>query len=381
MTIRETRGLFARCLLGACDVEPVSIGSIVLRRHQQTAVTRVNAAIGEFGGALVSDHVGTGKTYVALAVAAKCTETTVVAPAVLEDMWLKAASKADVPISFVSTESLSRHATPMPGRNVSVARRLVIVDEAQHFRNPATRRFASLAHLCSERVVILLSATPIHNRKRDLQTLLSLFIGSRAARLSSSELGRIVIRRSRDHIAGSAFMPEVVAPQWCDLTHDDEVPELLLALPPPLSPRDGGDGGALVVHSLIRQWVSSDRALHRALVRRLQKATALMTALESGTYPSESDLTSWICGEDCVQLGFAALLSPADAASAVSIADRSTPRVGGGSSGSASQGLQCSGSRARRSNPRIAAKAQRHWNCRFLPVRRHGRRTFRAACA
>jgi helicase-like protein len=130
--------------------------------------------------------------------------------------------------------------------------------------------------------------------------------------LSPSELGRLVIRRSLDTIAESARIPDVVKPQWCDLAHDDEIPRLLLSLPPPLNPRDGGDGGALIVHSLIRQWVSSDRALHRALVRRAQKATALVAALESGTYPSKSDLDAWISGEDCVQLGFAQLMCAAN---------------------------------------------------------------------
>ncbi|MGH9423214.1 MAG: SNF2-related protein, partial [Thermoanaerobaculia bacterium] len=311
MTIRETRAAFARCLLadgGREDV--VSIGSIRLRRHQQTAVTRVNAAFAEFGGALVSDHVGTGKTYVALALAAQSQVATVVAPAVLRDMWMEAASAAQVRISFVSTESLSRAALATgPGKEAGIDQ-LVIVDEAHHFRNPATRRFSVLARLCCGQKVVLLSGTPIHNGKRDLEVLLSLFIGSRAASLSASEMGRVVIRRSRDDISDNVPMPDVVTPRWCDLTHDDEIPELLLSLPPPLTPRDAGDGGALVVHSLIRQWVSSDAALHRALVRRLQKATALVAALETGAYPSESDLTAWISGEDCVQLGFAELMSP-----------------------------------------------------------------------
>ncbi len=310
MTIRETRGVFARCLLDCGKGErAISIGSILLRPHQRTAVTRANAAIAEFGGALVSDHVGTGKTYVALALAANSQQTTVVAPAVLRDMWIAAAATAQVQISFVSTESLSRRGVK---GDVSGTAGLVIVDEAHHFRNPATRRFSALARLCSRRKVVLLSGTPIHNRRRDLEVLLSLFIGSRAASLSTSEMGRVVIRRSRDRIASSAPMPDVMAPRWCELTHDDDIPQLLLSLPPPLSPRDAGDAGALVVHSLIRQWVSSDAALHRSLVRRLQKATALVAALESGAYPSEADLTSWISGDDCVQLGFAELMSPAN---------------------------------------------------------------------
>lgn len=269
---------------------------------------RIDAAVEEFGGALVSDQVGSGKTYVALACASRSCGATVVAPAVLKDMWTTAASYAETPVDFISTESLSRRGLVKDKARPELGS-LVIVDEAQHFRNPVTRRFAALARLCTGRPVILLSATPIHNRRRDLDTLLSLFVGSRAVSLSPAEVGRIVIRRSREEIADSAPMPVAVSPEWCDLRHDDNIPQLLLSLPPPLGPRDGGDGGALVVHSLIRQWISSDAALRRALIRRLQKAAALVSALESGAYPTKSDLTTWISGDDCVQLGFAGLLA------------------------------------------------------------------------
>jgi superfamily II DNA or RNA helicase len=316
MTLGETRALFAQCILGEADRERrVSLGSILLRPHQQSAIERAACAIREFGGALLSDHVGTGKTYVALALAKPDEETTVVAPAVLRDMWTKAASNAKVQIHFVSTESLSRVAVSVDREMTSPGTAFVIVDEAQHFRNRATQRFGSLGRMCSGRRVLLLSATPIHNRHRDLESLLSLFIGSRAANLTVAEIGRVVIRRNRDEITIDASMPVIESPRWCDLSHDDEIPQLLLSLPPPLNPRNGGDGGALVVHSLIRQWASSDAALYRALVRRLQKAAALVSALESGSYPSESELASWICGNDCVQLGFAELLAQRDSQS------------------------------------------------------------------
>jgi superfamily II DNA or RNA helicase len=316
ITLAATRALFAHHLLDGRGAEQcVSLGSISLRPHQQSAIGRATAAIGEFGGALLADHVGTGKTYVALALTEAYEDTMVVAPAVLKDMWTAAASNAKVPITFISTESLSRAPDSAGQRRTPQGMAFIIVDEAQHFRNRATRRFASLARICSGRRVLLLSATPVHNRRRDLECLLSLFVGSRAANLTVAELGRVVIRRNRDQIGVDAAMPTVESPQWCNLSHDNEFPRLLLSLPPPLKPRNGGDGGALVVHSLIRQWTSSDAALYRALVRRLQKATALVSALERGSYPSESELTSWICGDDCVQLGFAEILAPRDSRS------------------------------------------------------------------
>jgi Superfamily II DNA and RNA helicases len=93
------------------------------------------------------------------------------------------------------------------------------------------------------------------------------------------------------------------------LNHDDDVPRLLLDLPPPLPPRGGGDGGALVIHSLVRQWSSSDAALERALVRRLQRSSSLISALESGTYPTQTELSAWSSADGCVQLAFAELVA------------------------------------------------------------------------
>jgi hypothetical protein len=104
-------------------------------------------------------------------------------------------------------------------------------------------------------------------------------------------------------------IPETDALVWFRIREDARLPAQLLALPPPVSPRDGGDGGALIAHSLIRQWASSDAALLGAVQRRLVRAESLSAALDDGTWPSKSELSSWIAGDDAVQLGFPGLLS------------------------------------------------------------------------
>src|ERR1019366_1838011 len=122
----------------------------------------------------------------------------VVAPAVLKDMWLDASESAGQPIEFASVESLSRagmESTIFP--TTSGDERPLIVDEAHHFRNPRTRRYAALARVSSGRRVLMLSATPVHNKRRDLIALFSLFMGSAAERLTGSELGRLVVRRDQ----------------------------------------------------------------------------------------------------------------------------------------------------------------------------------------
>ncbi len=310
MTLKDVKALFARCLGDdTSSLTSIELGSVSLRPHQESAAARIKAALAEFGGALLSDQVGMGKTFVALAVAREHNVTLVVAPAILKDMWRNAAGTASVDIEFVSMESLShRQSNVVQARPGTISTSLLIVDEAHHFRNSATRRFASLARMAAHANVLLVSATPVHNRQRDLRSLLSLFLGSRADALSQSELARLVIRRSRDEIP-TENTPIVEPPRWCDTQHDDEIPDLILGLPPPLPPRDGGDGGVLVIHSLIRQWASSDAALDRSLIRRLQRATALIEALESGSYPTVSELSAWTSAEDCVQLAFASLVA------------------------------------------------------------------------
>ena len=285
------------------DANSIDLGRVKLHPHQVSAVLRLRRAIAEFGGALLCDPVGTGKTYIALAIASSGETVLVVAPAVLRQMWLQASAVAGRRIEFASFESLSRR------MSVGKSHSLVVVDEAHHARNPRTIRYESLSRLCTGRDVVMLTATPIHNRRRDLEALLALFMGSRAAALSSAELARCVIRRSELSRKLTA-LPKTDEVVWCGVRENDRIPSVLLDLPPPLPPRDGGYGGALVVHSLIRQWASSDAALIGGLRRRVARAEALIAALEDGTWPSKAELASWISGEDSVQLALAGLLAP-----------------------------------------------------------------------
>ena len=299
------RALIAQCLLG--DTPTLQIGSIVLRPHQQSVVARLRSAIEEFGGALLCDEVGMGKTFVALALSRECQEAHVVGPAVLQDMWLRAAASAGQRLDFVSTESLSRRGAEQSDKAAPIE--LLIVDEAHHFRNPKTKRYSAMAQLASRRPVLQMSATPVHNKRADLVALLSVFMGSSAEALTASQLGRIVIRRQQSSLTREDGIPLAEAPVWCDLKHDDEIARLLLELPLPLPPRNGGDGGSLVIHSLIRQWASSDAALRGALTRRLHRSIALVAALERGSYPSLPELSAWSADDDCVQLAFTEIVS------------------------------------------------------------------------
>ncbi len=282
------------------------MGTIELQPHQLEACARLREAIAVFGGALLCDPVGTGKTFTALAVARGYSDVVVVAPAVLRTMWNAAAESSGVNVAFVSYESLSRS-----GSSASPTG-LVILDEAHHARNPGTKRFAALTALAKSSDVLLLSATPIHNRRNDLIALLSIFLGERASGLSSAELGVIVVRRDRAAERSRLATPSVAAIRWNAVSADDRIPNAILSLPPPLPVRDGGDGGVLIAHSLLRQWASSDAALRAGLDRRRLKAAAMRASLESGIWPTAGELASWTMAEGSIQLAFANLIGTAD---------------------------------------------------------------------
>ena len=142
--------------------------------HQADAVQRARAILGRFGGVLVADGVGLGKTYVGLALAAlersQGGGAVAFVPASLVDEWRGAAGEVGVPLSVHSHTALARRAPSLPERCT-----LLLVDEAHAFRNPRTRRYDALARLAAGRRVVLLSATPLNNTPADLDALVHLF--------------------------------------------------------------------------------------------------------------------------------------------------------------------------------------------------------------
>jgi len=290
---------------------PSRIGTITLHAHQRAAADRLREIIDVERGALLADATGLGKTYVALAVAAgMARRPLVIAPAALRAMWIDALARSGVVATVRSTESLSRDRDAGEG---DADADFIVVDEAHHFRNRQTRRYAALARRSTATPLLLLTATPIHNRTDDLRALLALFLGARANRLDESQLARYTVRRVQ---AGgtadtSAVRVPAIAPlQWITVADDALTLHAIEQLPSPVPPRDGGAADALVAHALIRQWASSSGALRAALRRRLARGIALIAALEAGRYPSYRDLREWCVGDGAVQLAFSELLVP-----------------------------------------------------------------------
>jgi len=318
--------------------------------------------LAEHGGAVLADAVGLGKTYVALALASRADAVLVVCPGGLRDLWEEASGHAGVRIATVTVEAMSRMgptAGPHGRRpNETTAQQeshsgvpshdsrcgewvaghmnaghmkagLVIVDEAHHFRNPRTRRFRALARLTTGARVLLLTATPIHNRTGDLAALLSLFLGAHAWTLTEDQRAQHVVRRDHDLVRDgraspltSPTIPQVDGPHVVGIGDDEETLRAIVALPPPVPPRDGETCSALTAMGLVRQWSSSAGALRAALRRRLERAVALEAALEQDAYPSYRDLRDWCLGDGAIQLALPELLLSS------TVLDAETPRPG-----------------------------------------------------
>ena len=180
------RAVAARAARALLDGAPLGEGEQAptwppwLAPHQVPAAERLSAILARHSGALLADAVGLGKSYVALAVAlAHDAPFCLVVPAVLVPQWRGLLARFDVDAPIMTHESLS--ATPgRPLPPVAVRCRLFVIDEAHRFRNPETNRHRALARLVVGARVLLVTATPVHNRLADLLHLFRLFLRDHA---------------------------------------------------------------------------------------------------------------------------------------------------------------------------------------------------------
>jgi superfamily II DNA or RNA helicase len=145
-----------------------------LAPHQVPAAGRLVGILARHGGALLADAVGLGKSYVALAVALALGERfALVVPAVLVRQWRALLEEHGAEAQIITHEALSSATVRLSDRPTV---RLFIVDEAHRFRNPDTKRYRALAKLLVGARVLLVTATPVHNRIADLFHLFRLFL-------------------------------------------------------------------------------------------------------------------------------------------------------------------------------------------------------------
>ena len=232
-------------------------------------------------------------------------------PAALRPEWTAAFRRTGVSIRLYTHTHLARSSPPLADDV-----RLLIVDEAHAFRNPATRRYAALADLAAGRRVALLTATPLNNTPADITALASLFAGRdrfrefgvpdlrmalRGADPGSATLAlaaisvcrsrRLVLERFPD--LASAFPQRRLAPAVeydLDATYAGALQAVLEALARFAEATGSVERGAVLLHlALLRRLESSRAALRRSLRRHRSFLTELAEAAACGRRLSRRD--------------------------------------------------------------------------------------------
>jgi superfamily II DNA or RNA helicase len=270
--------------------------------EQVPSFRRALAALRCYRGALLADPVGSGKTFVALAVASVMNRgaTTCLVPATLLGQWQATAERLSVPVTLCSHEQISR------GRLPKTTRGLTVIDESHHFRNPHTRRYRHLAPWLVGRSTLLVTATPIVNRLTDLAHQLLLTIrddalapdgvpslrAMLAAGPPSPALGRIVHER----VAATDQRPRRVhrqsgpgSPEHARATRTIAgLRRLRLSCSPPIA--------ELIRGVLLRAAASSPEALAGALRRYRKLLLHARDALQAG-HPLDRRVLRHFTGE------------------------------------------------------------------------------------
>jgi superfamily II DNA or RNA helicase len=205
------RAVAARALIAARWLPEhdasTELGSVRLHAHQQSAVSRLRDILHEHRGALLADEAGLGKTYVAAAIIRMASRPLLIVPAALRVMWRDALAAAGASAPMISYSALSRGNVPSGDFD------LLVLDEAHHARTASTLRYAAIAALAARAQVLLLTATPVHNRRAELAALFALFLGARAYAMSDAAFATLIVRRERSHIAHAIAIPDAPAPE------------------------------------------------------------------------------------------------------------------------------------------------------------------------
>lgn len=202
------------------EAEETSKSKIRLTTFQNDGIFRALRIAEQYHGVLFCDGVGLGKSFVAgelirRTVEEKRQRALLIAPAALRDgTWDRFQAGHNLYFECISYEQLANdrqlggHESYLKARPNEYS--LVVVDEAQAFRNPETRRAQALRRLLEgkpPKTLVFLTATPVNNSLWDLYYLLTYFIKHDAA---FSDMG---VRSLKDRFVTSSHEdPEDLRP-------------------------------------------------------------------------------------------------------------------------------------------------------------------------
>jgi len=218
--------------------EPIEAGKpqtkVSLTEFQADAIPRIETKLDRYGGCIVADSVGLGKTWIAKRIIEKVgyferENMLIICPAQLKEMWGRELKGIDVKENIISQEDLAsknfvEKAQRAAGGSLESIK-LVVVDESHNFRSPLSNRWENLFTLTTEHMrspkMLFLTATPINNTIWDLYWQIMLLVKGNSSAfikeniqdlfrffknaennpsLLNDLLNEISIRRTRDYI-------------------------------------------------------------------------------------------------------------------------------------------------------------------------------------
>ena len=148
---------------------------------QKDAVYQGLAIFERYGGVIISDVVGLGKTYVGTAML-KYLESEkyrplIICPPSLVEMWEMFTEEYEINAKVLSRGQLSTGNIELNQNYKFKNRDLVLIDESHHFKDKGRRQYENLHNfmLSKGAKAILLTATPFSNSEQDIKNQVMLF--------------------------------------------------------------------------------------------------------------------------------------------------------------------------------------------------------------
>ncbi len=152
-------------------------------KYQEEAVGNALKVLHEYGGVFLADVVGLGKTYMAALLAQRLDgRHLVIAPPRL----LHRDNRGSWPNVFGDFQVRQTHFESTGKLDSLLKRDLtkytnVFIDESHRFRTETTQTYEALARICRGKRVILVSATPMNNKPKDILSQVKLFQSGKAS--------------------------------------------------------------------------------------------------------------------------------------------------------------------------------------------------------
>ena len=148
---------------------------------QKIAVDQVLTMLDLYGGAIIGDVVGLGKTYIGTALLKYLQlqdyRPLIICPPPLISMWKKFCADYEIDAKVLSRGMLSQQNFELSQNYLYRDRDLVLLDESHHFSNNSSRQYENLHQFMQARdaKAILLTATPFSNNASDIKNQIMLF--------------------------------------------------------------------------------------------------------------------------------------------------------------------------------------------------------------